>query len=137
MQQFGQQQHVCDCKIFPSLKVARMSLALFLLPAHNRISSDEDNDDGGDVVAEEPQSVGLLFHTEKPACCSVTRRLPTRAPLKNTCLFDFNCREKVFLLPLPLLLFLFSDIARVNKQFLERRATPTQRSPLFLEVFLH
>lgn len=101
--------------MFSSLEVARIRQGLFLFPAHNRISSDENDDDGGDVVAEEPQRVGLLFHTEEPACCSATARLPARAPLKNTCLFDFNCREKVFFLPLPLLLFLFSDIARVNK----------------------
>lgn len=101
--------------MFSFLKVVRRSLGLFQFAAHNRISSDEDDDDGSNVVAEEPQSVGLLFHTEEPACCSATARLPTRAELKNTCLFDFNCREKVFFHSLPLLLFYFWTWAWVNK----------------------
>lgn len=65
--------------MFTSLYLLR-SLSLLLPLCKTESFSDDDNDDGGDVVAEEALSVSLLF-VPGPACCSATAggaRLPAQ-----------------------------------------------------------
>lgn len=64
-----------------------------------------------------PQSVGLPFHTEEPACCCATARLPARAPGSRILVYLTPIAErKVFFFPSSSSSsLLFSDIARVNK----------------------
>lgn len=95
--------------MFTSLYLLRR-LSLFLPLCKTESFSDDDNDDGGDVVAEEPLSVSLLF-VPGPACCSATAggaRLPAR-PAQE---YLFICLQ---LQRESLSCFLFSDTARVNK----------------------